>query len=1370
MIKVKLFLYDSAKESDGYRGTDLSAYVLSGAQNTENLTEELDVSEITLSGYGERAEFVPETKFIIDIYDDAEKVATYHRVVQEDVVEQPILSDNEYFTHSITFIEPSAIAQKRIVDNIAVTYKLQDVKLETKTSFDINMKSETACNSSAPEVDRGFANYVDSTAFSDTRNISFAKYFDWKNKDGEAKIKLAYTATNDDTVETDLFYADVQNIKQVGGKRYASFILPTPHIMWGRKDFSGHRPPELQEPPYIDIGCASFKCTITEKNLANEVVNTYEDTFVSDSNFGATTDPDRNNAPVDLDFPYDFAVSSYQNGKANFISEHLIENIHSWVVKYGAFGATLHQEFQFARYSDTANGIDLSNGITTTPIEIKENYIYSISLEVIIFPENNVPITLKYDPNSIFQYSKKSYSEASLISYCYTKLKNTQGFFNPQTASDSTQILPRTATAAYQFYGVAGPSAVIASGNPYSALALVKRAIINSEVYYKKDGVSSVNLEENDYPFYVSDGSENEENTITKDDLNKIQVNEAFFHQKNLWELLLEVGKYAHAIPQIKFGADEKFVISFYKLGGTDIKSNKCTRTTVMNFRKIDDYLSACSSYVDNLVQLGGHITEKVAPKSSSEDYLVDNNTAQIIVSKPIMEILHLWVSPAKTFTSNGHTYTAGTKRDLAPTIQEQNDDPSVKGYIFEEAIYNLLSVRYDQVPNKGLALYYKLGEKIIYGGDYQLPQAVTNPYTDYAFKKIIYSAFHGYDTTYNPNVVGTGPWYNLRINDFVFEVEYRTKDTARVEHTRPDLRHYLLDTKHDKYPVHRQFNNQQDILVDSTAFGGSMFGKLIRTGNSNYQIREWCSSFSQIKHKGELYEIEGDLYYVGKVTNIFFPNHIESIVEYSKDYNQLSAIIGIPSEPRFYEISEKSSLDREIAINDFLLISTDNSKIDASGALIANLSHTKDLIFGNGGAFLKWAITHIKGDPDLETENVGTFGVKDFEKTVITPINAYSCGNTLTYEWDMEDNFSAGDEVSKEVEPQNVGNVDDEAYRTMRAVQYCDKYGKGTLLDFALYGDLNFSPEEIRSFPNSPIIIGDPGVIVNAWFDCTKPAFSENWLVTTAAGNTVITPKEGTIYRLVSAKTGTRTTTTANTSLPTDAQLDQVILTNTGSPAVDGNVVQFVLMEDSTTKAIYLYKRAGGTYTSEEIWNNNLGEYTGNVFVQWNSQIEEYQSLNTGDDSLIVVSNFNLGKSLIVLKDCREVLHFNYNLMQITDSDTFVLSPFFFSDDKASGAKIAVLSDEVNKMSNGFVSENAIIAENISPTITVSGKTIVIDMSWVSGLSGDIHALAKSIVIMEKNQTATMQKFIIAKNGEISSEDWYIGTPKKSVVFKNKQ
>lgn len=1293
MIRVKLYLYDSTQEANGYRGTDLSAYVLSGAQNTENLTEELDTSELTLQSYPEQDEFAPETKFIIDIVENGEIAATYHRIVQEDVVEKPVLSDNECFTHTITLIEPSAIAQKRIVDNIAVTYKLKDVNLETRTTFNEYRVSKTNCSTTAPTPSRGFSNYSETVGMwgNTAQNISFGKYFLWKNYQGNKDILVRYTDINNQTQNSQLYYTNIQNIKQDNGVRQVSFVLPTPHLMWGRVDNS-QQPPQLLSPAYIDVGVASFVCRIKETNLANEVTNTYEYTYISNSNFGATIDPNTG-TKVDMTFPYDYgyAIKEYNDGKDNFIAEYVIENVNSWVEKAGFLSSgENHTKFEFAKYSDTrsGNGVDLSNGIVTPQIEVKDGHYYSVELEVLNLAQGSIPITVNTGSLYKIKYSVDVYSNIYPLSFCYSRYITSYGI-GSASATYSYTSLSKTASAVYQFYSVDGISKVLTSGNPYSALSLVKRAIINSEVYFTKDGVSCVDLDNGDYPFYISDEGTNA-NTLYASDLAAIQINEAFYRQKNLWEILLEVGKYAHAIPQIHFGKDDRLAISFYKLGGTNKRYDQNTKVSVMNFRKIDDYLSACSSYVDNLVQLGGRVVERVAPKSSSEDYLVDNNTAQIIVTKPIMEILHIYATPAKTFTISGYTFTQG-------------DTHEITDYVYEEAVYNILSVRFDQQPNKGIALYYRLGDSVIRGGDYQLPQKWTNAYTDYSFKKVLFSAFHGYDTTLPTNLEGTGPWYQLKVNDFVFDVEYRTKDTARVEHTRPDLRHYLLTSKYDKVPAHRQFNNQQDILVDSVAFGGSMFGKLIRTGNSNFKTREWCQDFAGVKHKGELYILNYEWYYVAKVTNIVFPNHIESIVEYSKDYNQLSEIIGIPSEPRFYEISEKSQIDREIAINDYLLATTDQNKLNSSERFIVDLDHTIALVFG-GGSFLKWANTRFKGDPNMESENQPTFGTVDFEQTVLSPVSAYSCGNTLTYEWDMEDNLSAGDEVSTETEPEDVDNVADSAYRTMRAVQYCDVYGKASLFDFALYDDVELTPEQIRALPQSPVDI---------------------------------------------------------------------------------------------------------------------------------------------DEESGIISNIETGKSLVLLKDCREVLHFNYNLMQLTDSDTFVLSPFFFSEEKQYGVKVVILTEEVNKMSNGFISLNSVIAENDYPSISVTNGKIKLDMAWVRSIPDGVLYNARSIavVIKEENdknvgtfitsnanptyaelnafvQTTAgrasqygdivtvisnyglygdftlrkfmasgvvngtrqwvitetplqTQKFVIAKNGDYAFElksDWYFGAPNKNNLFTRRQ
>ena len=151
MIKSRLYLYDSSKSD--FKGEDYSRYVLLGDTVKDDLTEVMGTIELTLAGVPSRKndeikteEFTPETLFVYeraDVDENGNDVYSEHwdMCVQNDTVSQPILSDDNYFDHHITLIEASAIAQKRLVDNIAVTYRLQDVTLEGQLNIDTNARA-----------------------------------------------------------------------------------------------------------------------------------------------------------------------------------------------------------------------------------------------------------------------------------------------------------------------------------------------------------------------------------------------------------------------------------------------------------------------------------------------------------------------------------------------------------------------------------------------------------------------------------------------------------------------------------------------------------------------------------------------------------------------------------------------------------------------------------------------------------------------------------------------------------------------------------------------------------------------------------------------------------------------------------------------------------------------------------------------------------------------------------------------------------------------------------------------------------------------------------------------------------------------------
>lgn len=82
--------------------------------------------------------------------------------------------------------------------------------------------------------------------------------------------------------------------------------------------------------------------------------------------------------------------------------------------------------------------------------------------------------------------------------------------------------------------------------------------------------------------------------------------------------------------------------------------------------------------------------------------------------------------------------------------------------------------------------------------------------------------------------------------------------------------------------------------------------------------------------------------------------------------------------------------------------------------------------------------------------------------------LNAYAIKNTLTMEWDMRDNFSAGDKVevvnNPSITPTN------SAYNKLIPVRYGDIFGRADLIDFAIIRDYDFNADEVRALPENPI------------------------------------------------------------------------------------------------------------------------------------------------------------------------------------------------------------------------------------------------------------------------------------------------------------
>ena len=714
------------------------------------------------------------------------------------------------------------------------------------------------------------------------------------------------------------------------------------------------------------------------------------------------------------------------------------------------------------------------------------------------------------------------------------------------------------------------------------------------------------------------------------------------------------------------------------------------------------------------MVQLGGVIDEWVAPKSSSEDYLVYNDVAEIITSKNIIEIVDMEV---KCINSNSYGIAVNDIRNLAG---KGTHEESQNGFIFEENVYSLLDITASSLANKGQAIYYSLGTNIIKGLNYRLPTVNTGDGdNDYAIKRIIGLVFQ----------IDPTRWVDIKVNDFIFHIVYRTKDVVRSDQTRPDLRKYLLNSKYDRVPQHNQFNNQTDVVVDSVKFGNNIYGKLIRTGNTSYTVTEWNTSLNQIKQAGQLYTIRGNIYYVAKVENTYYSDHIVSVVTYSKDYNQLSEIIGIPSEPRFYEISEQSLIKREVPINDYIVLGTSVKSVNNPLSFIRDngWQYIRNLLLSNETDFPKYAITVFKNDEDRKYGTV--LGNEDFYIDVCHPISTYSIENTLTMEWDMVDNFSAGDQVSKTALSLEPESAVDTAYNTLLPVRYTDAYGRSDLLDFIIMQDFNINngglnSNQILALPNSPIRTRFP-----------------NYKVYVGTMNVV--------------------------ALPSTSNLNDFVNTQLGRQPIEGDGIIVVLTStnnNETTITNYLYLYLNSEWSSEEI--ENVDEYK-------KPYIEDYMSKYLFGNETLENMGDNL-HGLGLIKDNREQISLNYNLQMLTDSDRFVLSAYLWEPSKTN-LKLALLTQEINKISNDTIPESIIASNGLydfTTSVDTSNGFITINIS--DDLANvDLTGIQAIAIIStdEINETiaSNAKYFVFGRNiGGLSEEDakadWYISNYDKSM------
>lgn len=1019
----KIFKWNDANDR-----TDLTQYLIVPIFLELRCNEQLSSGQVTLDCVPTNfcsSPFAPKTKFTLERYVGESMDKYFDFVVDRDDVEF-YSGCNEICCHRIQLIEPSVFAQGMHCDNFALTYELNDVTLKYKT---IISSDEKAIPYNSEVVGRLFQRP------------------DWN-----------YGTGSNDLPHGIGWYKDAGNFTTYYTNSYIYKWSGLEALDAFNASLNG------QAPHDISFTMPIIKC------YANNGTNVAYELFDCPTRCRVYCQMLKNGLPSGSETLVKSQLYNPPSVKNVDENDRFMYNIAGLAGLRGT--KTGQRSFRNASHLSVGSKVFMEDEIVNLPAMINVNNINNSSREVAF---STMPLTEDdFNKELSYQYSIELVIEPyqsgafiQQISYkCITVFDG--GWFWGLFGGDETtntvtlenQIMPAVTelSASVKFLcrnmaEKAPSNPFLLKGDKYKCFNLFRKAMltcdtqildnkqIGLDAMYDNNG-NEIGIQ---YPIEVDDKWEHK----MKDTV----MYESVFENKNLWEVLQQIGNYLHAIPYLEFARNgkDRFVLKFKQLGGSTMKNNNSNKITIFNSRTLDNFFTQYDSYVQNLFSPQNEIDERIACKTSDSSYLISNNTAELYTKYNITEIVEFDI-----------TYKKETKSALE--------------YLFEKSIYDVLTSKTSMLPAKWCALYYERGTNKILGLNYVPPTEKNDGFM--ALKSIVAKLFT--DEIRDANV---------KFNDLKFHIRYKTQDSLRITQLRPDLEQFVKNSEFEKYPHNEQFYGPQDKIVDSERFSANLWGRLLRVANGIYQMQEYAG-YGEEKEPGDLVQLNDGNYYVTEVENEYYPSAVLQKVTYSKNFNQLSNIVTIPSEPRFYEISERQTIRREVRLLEFIKLSTCES-VDKSAPRYMRQQEwhafIRNLLFADEGNPIlpNSAYINFKGDKfrkhfNLENNNIDVLFPSSearitednmvepmpsaAHRAVIVPVLHFPLKNAIVFEWDMDDNFKAGDSI--DVSISGAESTVDSAYVTMQSVRYTDIYGRADLFDFKLFYKDDWIDEQINRLP----------------------------------------------------------------------------------------------------------------------------------------------------------------------------------------------------------------------------------------------------------------------------------------------------------------
>lgn len=488
------------------------------------------------------------------------------------------------------------------------------------------------------------------------------------------------------------------------------------------------------------------------------------------------------------------------------------------------------------------------------------------------------------------------------------------------------------------------------------------------------------------------------------------------FTRGTLFEALLTVGGYIHAIPRLvdENRSDGALTVKFDLLGQDDVYSG--TLPLPLYERSSwsgNEYCGALDSTVENLLnttdRTQGAVTEPSADtfravnttdggfRISADDGLV------ILTDKPIYQVtkLEFYLN-----LNDGNPRTV----DITPYVYESAEYQTLSGYTGQNYPYS-----------KGWALEYTQGQKNIRGLTFVLNDTSTGTFEkEYAIVNILAAATGLNESNFTDN-----------LTKLQFRVTYIPYVTSRIVQRKPYLTHPI-----DNVLLYNQGGNS----VENEYYGERLKGTITRIGNITSRNTYIFTSYANIPKAGQKIGNR----YVALVDREFDKMRIKATVTTVANFNKLAEYLGLNSNYRLYDVSEKQAFDRAVNYGESCVISE---------ALINNTARTT-LITNDGiNAIQKEFNANFPGTYEKVTamRMIAKSGRVIGEGAEISPAvgmaaGSFASGNSLVFFVNMLDNYGAGYQSNE---------VTGTSIRAQRLMPYSDALGNISTVDVDFVNEL---------------------------------------------------------------------------------------------------------------------------------------------------------------------------------------------------------------------------------------------------------------------------------------------------------------------------